>query len=236
MPRKEREARPTRGEQLPDPRSFSANLPDEGAPFGAFAIDAVLSEMDKRGWVDRSRPAVVFGGLKALRAELLDAAIDAFAYASSVYANKADRSFRERKIRAARALQDALGQFLAENREDARLIENVRSTHPELVEGLDFSALRDAETLFKSLDSYVDGIETRNSSSVGDTGDHLKAGFVRTMRNAFSSITGSTELQRGQKEALISLAVATWCDAKLPGHDAARSLLESRIRKWFLEK
>ncbi|GAA0607978.1 hypothetical protein [Paenochrobactrum glaciei] len=236
MPRKEISARPTRGEQLPDIRTFVRNLPREDAPAGEFAVDAILADMDKRGWIDKSRPEVADGGLMTLRGELINAACDAFTYASSIYMNKADRPFRDGKIQAARKLQDALASFLAENREDARLIENVRATNPDLVDALDFTALKDAEALFKSIDSYIEGIEDRNVSSAGDTGNHLKAGFVQSMRKAFFVITGSPTMLRGQKEALIALATATWCDAKLPGHDDDAALLEGRIRKWFSEK
>lgn len=235
MPRVRKGAK-TRGQQLPDMRAFVANLPREDAPVGDFAVDAILASMDERGWIDRSRPEVADGGVMTLRMELLNAATDAFAYASSVYSSKADRPFRDGKIRAARKLQDALAQFLIENREDARLLENVRATNPDLVTGMDFTALADAEALFKSLDGYVEGIDSRNVPSVGDTGDHLKVGFVQSMKDTFARITGSPALLRGQKETLMALAIATWRDARLPGHFDGEDRLESRIRKWFSEK
>ena len=234
MPMKDREAKPKRGEKLPPIKVFLSSLrTDIDAPKGNWECDKVIAMMDDRGWI---KGTSLDGGplrLEGVRALLIDAVWGAYASARATYDHKKERDFfRKRKLEEAQALSNVVSSFIEANAEDARMIENYNLTSPDLGSPVDFRAVDDARNLLRSLEAYAQSIRQLDTNTVGDTGDHLHAAFVREMLDAWEKMTGSS-LVKGQKETTIRLSVATWIDLKMPNFEIGEAKLHARIKKWF---
>jgi hypothetical protein len=219
MPRKEREAQPTRGEKLPPANVFLEQLPrNYSAPIGAWAVDDPITKMHEKGLCRRYEEL----GLKSaphplLRQELMDAAFNSYVLARSVYSYRDGRSGRGRRKDVISALLDATEDFLAEFRpeggEKVRVAEKLQS-------------------LLTAGSFDVAGAVSDHPLMPGPTADFLKLGFVSSMPRFWWSMTGQ-QPARPHKTLFVELAVATWIDARLPGYEADPARLHARIKKWF---
>tara|TARA_R110002020_G_scaffold150446_1_gene327154 strand:- start:14233 stop:14991 length:759 start_codon:yes stop_codon:yes gene_type:complete len=245
MPRKERAAAKTRGEQLPTLHDFFSAFPRTIFNCsGTWQVDEITERLVAK---DRLAPNVIgheAGALVAVRAITAQAGLNAYTFAYAVYSDREARSERADDVATIASLQKQASYFIDKYKP---LRESIAAPSPEwplpvremfsdAEKSINFDAIDDAERLIVSLEMLKSDICALDDEPiVGGTADMLAKAFVDKMRSAWVTLVGP-EQKHGDLKDLIDLAVSAWIDTKLPDHGIDRGSLHARIAKRFAQK
>lgn len=225
MPRKERAAEQTRGEQLPSPLDLLRNCrADYSSPITTWAVDEAISKMAARG-LCRASASIAPGGRPhiSIRRQAMEGIQRAYSAANDVYRGRESRAHEDRRRKIAQRLDEAIAAFIKEFAWD------IGSSMT--------SAVDHALAVDRAIKEYLSDLARKPSASLrrGATADFFQAAFVNEMRRVWMDETQDVP-RYPNKGLLVDLAVGAWIDAKLPDHDIDRGRLHARVAKWFSAK